>query len=258
MLRSAFNRALPLATALSSVSAFCFSRCEEKDLPTYVTASKIPISKEKLEVNQKIVHLVRHAKGAHNAAAEYDYSAYQREDLEDALLTEEGVEQCFTLAEESQLLAEAVELVVVSPLNRTIQTAIYSFPHLLGRVPWIARPEIRETMGKHPCDRMTPVSQKSSQYPDIDFDALDNHEKDHDYYKYNHEREPLEHIEQRGQRFMQWLKTRPEKEIVIVTHSGFLLSFVNNTLQEYAVEYDEDAGSEFRNAELRTFIVNID
>lgn len=215
-------------------------------------------SKDMLQDDEKIIHLVRHAKGAHNAAAEFDYSAYKREDLEDAFLTEEGVEQCFLLAEESEFLADAVELVIVSPMNRTIQTAVYGFPNLLGRVPWIARPEVRETMGQHPCDRMMPVSHKIANYPDIDFQALSNSDRDEAYYSYNDLREPLHDIEMRGRTFIEWLRNRPEKEIVVVTHSGFLLTFVNRVLRDYVKDFSEHHGEEFRNAELRSFVIKLE
>lgn len=254
MLLNKLRRTIPALTAGTLFATAKKGFCEGESESTIKSPS---FSKDLLRDDEKIIHLVRHAKGAHNAAAEFDYSAYKREDLEDALLTEEGVEQCFLLAEESEFLADAVELVVVSPMNRTIQTAIYGFPNLLGRVPWIARPEVRETMGQHPCDRMAPVSQKIANYPDIDFKALDGSDRDDAYYSYNDCREPLEDIEMRGRSFIEWLSSRPEKEIVVVTHSGFLLTFVNRVLRDYAMDFSERHGEEFRNAELRTFIVKV-
>lgn len=257
MISNVVRRSLPLAMTASMLRC-SKSLCEDNERGAYANATKLPVTKDMLKENQKIIHLVRHAKGAHNAAAEFDYGAYKREDLEDAWLTEEGIDQCGELFFEAATLAESVELVIVSPLNRTIQTAVFSFPYLLEKVQWIARPEVRETMGQHPCDRMMPVSRKVTLYPDINFDALGKQDRDHEYYEYHNTRESVEQITQRGVRFIEWLKTRPEKEIIVVTHSGFLLSFVNNVLQDRMLEFEENVEKEFRNAELRSFVISID
>ncbi|KAI7750184.1 hypothetical protein M8C21_026281, partial [Ambrosia artemisiifolia] len=77
----------------------------------------------------KTIHLVRHAQGIHNVAGEKDHSAYMSEDLFDAQLTPLGWKQVDNLRKHVHAsgLSKTVELVVVSPLLRTMQTAVGAF-----------------------------------------------------------------------------------------------------------------------------------
>ena len=70
-----------------------------------------------------ILHLIRHAKGEHNEVGEVDYEAYKREDLEDAVLSSTGLLQCLEIKGHNEVqskLANDVQLLVVSPLRRTL------------------------------------------------------------------------------------------------------------------------------------------
>jgi hypothetical protein len=68
-------------------------------------------------------------------------------------LTERGIKQCKALAHDPPSCIETAQLLVVSPMQRTLQTATYSFPSLMGKIPWVACELIRERSGLHPCDR---------------------------------------------------------------------------------------------------------
>ncbi|KAG0448793.1 hypothetical protein HPP92_027667 [Vanilla planifolia] len=76
----------------------------------------------------KILHLVRHAQGIHNVAAEKDHSAYLSEKYFDAHLTSLGWNQVDNLRRHviSSGLAKKIDLVITSPLLRTMQTAVES------------------------------------------------------------------------------------------------------------------------------------
>jgi hypothetical protein len=52
-----------------------------------------------------------------------------------------------------------IQLVVVSPLRRTLETATQAFG---TSVPMLAVELIREAHGAHPCDKRSPVSEVSS------------------------------------------------------------------------------------------------
>ena len=72
--------------------------------------------------------LVRHAEGEHNATKDYH--------LHDPLLTATGHEQCAKLNEhlmKNEPLAKEIEVVICSPMRRTIQTMIGGLKGVLER-----------------------------------------------------------------------------------------------------------------------------
>ncbi|KAI3840156.1 hypothetical protein MKX03_022096 [Papaver bracteatum] len=77
----------------------------------------------------KILHLVRHAQGVHNVEAEKDDSAYLSYSLFDAPLTPLGWQQVdnFQNHVHDSGLIKKIELVVLSPMLRTMQTAVGIF-----------------------------------------------------------------------------------------------------------------------------------
>jgi hypothetical protein len=94
----------------------------------------------------KEVHFIRHAQGTHNEAEERAASEGLYADPADILLevnsgklywdpelTEKGVKQCETLNTNFPALDTPIELVVVSPFYRTLQTAVLSIPALSMR-----------------------------------------------------------------------------------------------------------------------------
>ncbi|MBA0566022.1 hypothetical protein Golob_010873, partial [Gossypium lobatum] len=77
----------------------------------------------------KTLHLVRHAQGVHNVAGEIDHAAYSSEEYFDAHLTPLGWQQVDHLRNHVHEtgLSKKVDLVIVSPLLRTMQTAVGVF-----------------------------------------------------------------------------------------------------------------------------------
>ncbi|XWS21360.1 hypothetical protein CRYUN_Cryun30bG0048900 [Craigia yunnanensis] len=145
----------------------------------------------------KTLHLVRHAQGIHNVAGEKDQAAYLSEDLFDAHLTPLGWQQVDNLRKHVQEtgLSKKINLVIVSPLLRTMQTAVGVFggegykdgidlPPLmmenageshrpaissLNCPPFVAVELCREHLGVHPCDRRKSISEYQPFFPAIDF-----------------------------------------------------------------------------------------
>jgi broad specificity phosphatase PhoE len=196
----------------------------------------------------KLIHFVRHAEGEHNIAGKVP-GGYLREEFEDAILAPSGQAQCLALANEKALLQSmaGAQLLVTSPMRRTIQTASESFPHLIGKIPWLAIECIRETTGLHPCDRRLPVSINSKTYPHVDF-SLVEHDNDPLYHLYN-TREPTADVTRRCIEFMTWLQTRSESEIIVVTHSAYL-----NTLFTSVVGVPHQEYQKFENCEIRSCV----
>ena len=208
----------------------------------------------KIHSKSKIVHFVRHAQGEHNVVGEVDHEEYKREDLEDAHLSELGRNQCQQLHELSMRdgIVDNAELLIVSPMRRTLQTAHLSFPHLVGKIPWIALESVREQTGQHPCDRRRPITEHQLDHNHVDFESIDS-EADPFYYLYPDCREPQEIVAQRGKDFFQWLANRPERVIIVVTHSAYLRVLLTHVAAAHGNFHE----SHFDNCELRTYALDL-
>ncbi|KAB2616927.1 phosphomutase-like protein 3 [Pyrus ussuriensis x Pyrus communis] len=195
----------------------------------------------------KTLHLVRHGQGIHNVEGEKDQSAYLSYDLFDAHLTPLGWSQVDNLHKHVQAcgLFKKIDLVITSPLLRTMQTAVGVFggeaytdgidvPPLmvanagnsnhpaissLNSPPFIAVELCRELLGVHPCDKRRSISEYRPLFPAIDFSLIENED---DILWLPDIKEKTEQVAARGVEFLNWLWTRKEKEIAIVSHSDFL------------------------------------
>ena len=116
-------------------------------------ASVVPRSLMPAEASRpaQTVYLIRHGESSANAAMNAGVqSAYL---LEDALLTAEGIAQAKSIRHSPVMLNQPPpELLLVSPLRRTMQTAVLAFGE---DVPHQLRPDIQET-GRTPCDKGCP------------------------------------------------------------------------------------------------------
>ncbi|XP_058723934.1 phosphoglycerate mutase-like protein 1 isoform X2 [Vicia villosa] len=73
--------------------------------------------------------------------------------------------------------------------------------------------------GVHPCDKRRHITEYKKMFPAIDFSLI---ESDDDILWKPDIREKNEEVAARGLKFLEWLWTHKEKEIDVVTHSGFL------------------------------------
>jgi broad specificity phosphatase PhoE len=177
--------------------------------------------------------LVRHAQALHNINKKYH--------LPDPNLSGTGLKQCLELREN---LREALKdldvgLIVVSPMRRTMQTAVLALDWLMDRgVPVLASALWQENSDK-PCDTGSQVGELRDEFPMVDFSEVDPvwPDKTSDAAAtYHYDREA---IIQRALNALSELKGRPEKAIVVVSHSGFLRQGMT--------------GSWFYNADYRVF-----
>jgi len=114
-----------------------------------------------------------------------------------------------------------IDIVFVSPLTRTIQTAINIFKD--ADVKIIAIDEILEfPQGIECCNKRKNKSELQELYPNIDFSLIPEIST---YWKSN---ENLYELKNRSEKFKDFLKTRQEKKICIVSHSTFLKEFLFN------------------------------
>ncbi|KAL3515445.1 hypothetical protein ACH5RR_022347 [Cinchona calisaya] len=228
----------------------------------------------------KTIHLVRHAQGIHNVDGDKNYKAYMSPEYFDAHLTPLGWQQVDNLHKHvhSSGLLNRIELVVTSPLMRTMQTAVGVFggggytdrmdilPLMVanagnsGRAaisslnspPIVALELCREHLGVHPCDRRRSVSEYQCLFPAIDFSLIGS--DDDTLWKAN-VRETKEELATRGINFMKWLLTRKEKEIAVITHSGFLFHTLTAFGNDCHPLVKKEIANHFANCELRSMVL---
>ena len=239
------------------------------------------------------VHFIRHAEGYHNVATKETGDNYcllrgenqQARDhpLYDSKLTAVGVEQAKTLR---KILAgrpsggrsfTAFDLVVVSPLTRTCETALQVFGHprkpgvpaflCEGEAPYgtpehaagvkvppprfLVREECRERYGHYVCDGRRSIEEISQEFPDFDFSEVTNNE---DMF-YTDDRESDEDCCNRAVRFLEWLNSRPEKCIAVVTHSSFLRHLFGQFGEQMTQERKDSLQRIAGNCELRSIVL---
>ncbi|KAK4849874.1 hypothetical protein QYF36_001637 [Acer negundo] len=189
----------------------------------------------------KTVHLVRHAQGIHNVAGEKNHDAYSSDDYFDAHLTPLGWQQPLsTAAHLSQLgdfadsalsgsslpqvdnlhkhvqetgLSKRIELVITSPLLRTIQTAVGVFggEGYADRidVPPLMEKKMQGTVNALPSQRSS-ISEYKALFPAIYFSLIESND---DILLEREIRETNEAVAKRGMEFLNWLWTLKERRL---------------------------------------------
>mmetsp|Transcript_123601 Transcript_123601/g.344118 ORF Transcript_123601/g.344118 Transcript_123601/m.344118 type:complete len:255 (+) Transcript_123601:48-812(+) len=176
---------------------------------------------------EKIAYFVRHGEAWHNAKTDYS--------IPDPDLTPKGEEQAFSLRSNPQLVAALssdkgfrAQLLVVSPLRRTLQTAAVGFGDLQPQLPWLIEPDIQEK-NSVPCDTGAPdlgaafLAQLGR--PDLQkqYESLPEgwHRKEGAYAP------DVKLLRARFQRFTDRLRDRPEKIFIVVAHDHVLSAGLN-------------------------------
>ncbi|KAI4150498.1 MAG: hypothetical protein LQ340_004032 [Diploschistes diacapsis] len=188
----------------------------------------------------RTIHCVRHAQGFHNLSL-------ANHALPDPELTETGKNQCTKLSQAFPYTS-SVSLLVASPLRRTLYTALLSFPTLTQapkNLKIIALPETQET-GAVPCDTGLEPEALRKEFKDqpVDLSLV----KEGWNSKTGKWAPEADAVRARAKEARQWLKARPEKEIVLVTHGGFL-----HYLNEDWAGFDAIKGTGWVNAEFRSY-----
>jgi broad specificity phosphatase PhoE len=169
----------------------------------------------------KQVWFVRHGEAEHNISDDFD--------CPDPALTETGKQQAHKVSRDTESgLRYALynkdkhnrpQLIITSPLRRTIQTTIAAFGDLRPSIPIICHPDIQEThAGERPCDTGTPTTGLIEEFGGglIDFSSLQENWWDLDGIEDGTEWA----LSKRFDRFTSWLSKRPEDRIIIVAHKG--------------------------------------
>ena len=187
----------------------------------------------------KRLHFVRHAEGHHNV----DQTMVRAPAGRDAQLTEGGRRQCSALAKAVGASSSPdfhPALFVSSPLIRTLETAALCFgSHLVGdgAMPLLALEAMRETVNFF-CDVRNPMHRNVAQMAaaGVNVDTATASVADDDEIwnelveRFGPPEDFIEHRESsdlaalaaRARAAFAWLGARPERDIVIVSHSSFL------------------------------------
>jgi len=187
--------------------------------------------------------LIRHAQALHNVAGDWSFH--------DPKLSELGEQQSRELHEslKASNIGNKVELIVVSAMRRTLQTATIGLDWLIkNNVKVMPDANWQENADK-PCDTGSPITVMEEEFPDYDFSAVDPTYPDKTT---NLSSNPYAFTQKailaRGQSCLRALYDRPEKVIAVVSHSGFLRTAVCNRMffnADWRVfTYDEDAMAE--------------
>lgn len=155
------------------------------------------------------IHLVRHAQGFHNLCEE-------NHKIHDPLLTPVGKQQCADLQDDFRHHG-GVDLIVASPIRRTIYTSLLGFDKDLHNkgLKVIALPELQETSDL-PCDTGSAPEELAKEFADkpVDLGLV----KEGWNVKAGKWAATREAIAERAKEAREWLRSRPEQEIVVVTH----------------------------------------
>ena len=165
------------------------------------------LKREARVIMRKTLYGIRHGEAWHNvlypALGEGAWLDYQ-----DTSLTTTGMTQAV------QNRGLHADLVFVSPLMRTLQTAELMFP----KTPKIALECLKEyPQAEELCNKRSPRNALQDLFPNIDFENLKS-EEDQSFGK----QDPHLLMERNCLEIRQRVKYRPEHTIALVTHSSWL------------------------------------
>lgn len=239
-----------------------------KKLPSALGPSLPEIAQQ-----NKIIYLVRHAEALHNVqekcaqdecrqagGQDSEVEAARKRALEDeafldASLSPGGQKQVCSAAKDFTNLLERThyplpEIVFVSPLQRTLETASLLFP---GHRNMIAMEFLREKRTGLPCDERKQAAEIEEEFPHINFSDIERADAEgSDAYVF---REGLQEdnkaVRERGSALLDFLRFQSSEVIAVVTHKGLLRELSRGPL---AKALDPQGGmlpAVFGNAEVR-------
>jgi len=182
-----------------------------------------------------IVHLVRHGQGENNLP-DFDFNT------RDPPLTALGQQQCRDLCKNFPYHS-SVDAIIASPLRRTLQTALIGFePELKRGIKVIALPEAQE-ISEFGADTGSNPGALAKAFGGLPVDLSLVHEGwNSKTGKYGRS---IEAIDKRAEEVRTLLWVRPEKEVVLVSHMGFLHHLTD--------DWEGGLGNGWKNAEFRTY-----
>ncbi|KAJ3808108.1 histidine phosphatase superfamily [Lentinula aff. lateritia] len=184
----------------------------------------------------KVIHFTRHAQAEHNVDEDYF--------IPDAPLTPLGRRQAEELYSQTTELQQSADLLVTSPLKRTLQTTIIGYRGLRARLesqnspkPIVVLSRLQE-VNDFPCDTGSSryELEQNDEFAGIDFESLED--------DWNSKQGDSGAVKARARWVRRWLRDRPEQNIVVVAHGDILRQITKTSLYE---------ASPWANVEVRKF-----
>ena len=182
----------------------------------------------------KALYLIRHGKALHNELFDsMGTKAFRIPDVIDSPLVKEGHKQSLHLGS-SWLEKEEIEVVLVSPLTRALQTAQNIFQNT--KIPILCQEFLREyPIGEDTCNKRSDTNILIQNFPLVDFSDI--HSKTDTLW--TEKRETINELDGRIQNMITYIQNRPENKIAIVGHSSYIGQFKDNKIS-YKENGDED------------------
>ena len=143
---------------------------------------------------------------------------WKRSEIKDAPLTEQGFQQC----RKQQTDSLNPELILVSPLQRALQTCSTTFDPYVTTIPWIACEGLRPSLGEFVCNQRRSKLAIQRDFPFVDLRLLQDDGHNDDPLWNPHQRETPTFVADRAYQF--WIKdvaSRPETQMVLVGHGSW-------------------------------------
>ena len=174
----------------------------------------------------KNLYLIRHGHSLHNELYhKIGVNAFRHPEMIDSPLTNEGNIQSIELGY-SWTDKHKIELVIVSPLTRALETCMNIFGDT--EIPIECYEFLREyPIGEHTCNKRSSLTNIKNKFPKINF----NLDIDIDTLWENDRRETINELEQRIEMMVQFIKSRNEKNIAIISHSSFIGQFMDKHIR---------------------------
>ena len=196
----------------------------------------------------KNLYLIRHGHSLHNELFnKIGVKAFRSPITIDSPLTNEGHLQSIELGQSWSKKRE-IDLVLVSPLSRTLETCMNIFGDT--DIPIVSEEFLREyPIGEDTCNQRSSLTHLKNKYPRIDFNLI----TDQDTLWSSDYRETIDELEQRLDQMVKYLQNRKEKNIAIVGHSSYFGQFKDNH-----IGYKENGDEELKHCYPYEFILTPD
>jgi broad specificity phosphatase PhoE len=181
----------------------------------------------------KTLYLIRHGLSLHNELYyKIGVGAFKHKSVIDSPLIQDGHIQSIELGNKWEN-KNKIELVLVSPLMRTLDTCMNIFGSTDINIECYEF--LREyPIGEDTCNKRSSLSKIRNKYPKINF-----HLNNDDDILWTDKRETIEELEIRINEIKEFIKKRKEKHIAIVSHSSLIGKFKDNHIP-YIENGDEE------------------
>ena len=184
----------------------------------------------------KNLYLIRHGHSLHNELFhKIGVQAFRIPATIDSPLTNEGHFQSIELGQ-SWGKKKEIELILVSPLTRTLETCMNIFGDT--EIPMISQEFLREyPIGEDTCNKRSDTETLKDKFPTVNFTDI-NLLNDS---LWTEKREPIEGLDKRIEEMITYIRGRPEQKIAIVSHSSYIGHFKDNH-----IAYQENGDEELK------------